>query len=949
MSILNRNGPRTSRRTATTFFTWPLALLAHAGFATAALASPAPAQQIPKAIQSLAVPFEANSGQFDPGVAFMGKTFAGEIYVTRQGQIVYSLPGPLANGAKTANAANARQPGWSLTETLAGAQPLAPAGGAAAEAKINRFNGSHSHQSPGYRSVQLGQAWPGVSVELAARGSNVEKLFHVAPHADAAQIQVRLDGAQSLRLAEGGELIVTTGHGEVAYTAPVAFQMVAGQRVAVPVQYALNAAGGGYGFALGAYDAALPLVIDPLLQSTYLGGAGDDRISTLAIDKATGDVLVGGVTYGDAFPGVAGGAQTATGRSYEDGFVARLSGDLKTLRYSAILGGKGNDFVKQLAIDAVTGDVVVGGRTESADFPAIAGGAQPAVAGQYGSFVARLSGDLGTLQQSTVLGGSSSDSIGALAIDAVTGDVLVSGETYSARFPGTVGGAQPAAGSADQDGFVARLSGDLKTLRQSTYLGGSRGEGVFAISTDSAGDVLVGGVTSSRDFPGTAGGARPVMDGAGYLDGFVARLSGDLRTLRQSTYHGGQQDNWVTALAVDRATGNVVVGGVTQGVLSSAAGGAQGSPGGDLDGFVSQLSADLKTLRQSTYLGGPGRDTLSSLAIDATQGDVVVAGWVEHATAFPGTEGGLQQASHGWSDGFVARLSSDLKTLQQSTFLGGGENDAIHALVVDAATGDLLVAGGTASSDLRGTDGGAQRANAGRADGFVARLTGDLKADGNAKPHPLSPQKISFGQQAGRTFVAGTRFAIAPLATASSGLQVSYAAGTPDICTVSGETVTMVSEGTCTVVASQGGDAKWEPAADVAQGIVLRALPTPPVPPVQPPVVAKPQAISFPQQRSVAPARAGQHVVLERPATASSGLPVSYYSETPEVCRAAGGPTPVVLVMREGVCTLIAYQRGNAQWAPAPETWQNIGLGQAYAGPACRLHGSRPPAPGQGC
>ncbi|MET1537526.1 hypothetical protein, partial [Burkholderia sola] len=39
------------------------------------------------------VPFEANSGQFDAAVAFTGRTFAGAVHVTRQGQIVYSLPG----------------------------------------------------------------------------------------------------------------------------------------------------------------------------------------------------------------------------------------------------------------------------------------------------------------------------------------------------------------------------------------------------------------------------------------------------------------------------------------------------------------------------------------------------------------------------------------------------------------------------------------------------------------------------------------------------------------------------------------------------------------------------------------------------------------------------------------------------------------------------------------
>ncbi|MEJ8296781.1 hypothetical protein WKI45_28555, partial [Delftia tsuruhatensis] len=51
-------------------------------------------QHAQQALQGLSVPFEANSGQFDPAVAFTGRTFAGAIHVTRQGQIVYSLAAP---------------------------------------------------------------------------------------------------------------------------------------------------------------------------------------------------------------------------------------------------------------------------------------------------------------------------------------------------------------------------------------------------------------------------------------------------------------------------------------------------------------------------------------------------------------------------------------------------------------------------------------------------------------------------------------------------------------------------------------------------------------------------------------------------------------------------------------------------------------------------------------
>jgi hypothetical protein len=199
--------------------------------------------------------FEANSGQFEERVAFMAQTSTGTAHVTRKGQVVYSLA-QLAHG----------EGGGRLTKTLDGARPLAPVGGDAADALVSRFVGPRSYQAATYRNVHLGQAWPGVRVELAARGGQVAKRFHVAPHADAGQIRVRVDGALSLRLGVGGELIASMAHGDVVHAAPVACQAMEGRRVKVPARYAIDAAGEAYGFALGAHDPALPLVIAPWAQ-----------------------------------------------------------------------------------------------------------------------------------------------------------------------------------------------------------------------------------------------------------------------------------------------------------------------------------------------------------------------------------------------------------------------------------------------------------------------------------------------------------------------------------------------------------------------------------------------------------------------------------------------------------------------------------------------------------
>ena len=96
----------------------------------------------------------------------------------------------------------------------------------------------------------------------------------------------------------------------------------------------------------------------------------------------------------------------------------------------------------------------------------------------------------------------------------------------------------------------------------------------------------------------------------------------------------------------------------------------------------------------------------------------------------------------------------------------------------------MVVGGDTSSTNLPGTPGGAQPGSDGSGDGFVARLSGDLKA--------ASAQTISFPAQnpASHPFVAGGTFPINPLATASSGLPVHYGSAAPDICSVSGSTVT---------------------------------------------------------------------------------------------------------------------------------------------------------------
>jgi len=673
-------------------------------------------------VTGLAVPFLAPSDGDDRRVAFVARTSAGTVFVTRDGQLVYGLQRRPSSPRDAATVhrkdAQAQVRGWSLTESLVDAR-TEPRGIAASATRVSRFVGNDAAhwQSavPAFDRVTLGEAWPGIVVDVAAKGGSVEKFFTVAPHADARRIAVRVRGAQRLARSADGSLVAQTGLGPVTFTAPVAWQDIAGARRPVPVAYTV--AGNRYGFALGDYDRAHPVVIDPLLQSSYLGGSGGDIAWAIAVD-ANGDVFVAGSTGSFNFPGTAGGAQAAAAAN-GDAFVARLDRNLTTLVQATYLGGGGGDVAQALAVDA-TGAVLIAGSTTSVNFPGTTGGAQASPGGGGDAFVARLSHDLTQLLQSTYVGGSALDQGFALAVQP-GGSVYLAGGTASANFPATTGGAQ-AVRAGGGDAFVAKLDATLTLLAQATYLGGSGGEVAFALARAGSGAIFVAGNTGSANFPGVTGGAQSAAGGGG--DAFVAQLDRDLVTLVQATFLGGTGADFAYALALD-AGGAVLVAGETASVnFPGTAGGAQPASGGSIDAFVARLDRTLTTLVQATYAGGFSDDVANALAVDGT-GAVFIAGSTR-STLFPGTTGGAQPDPGGNGDGFAARFDARLATLVQSTYLGGSGLDQAFALAVDAR-GKAYVAGGTASTNLPGSTGGAQPAAAGGGDAFAAVFTASLR------------------------------------------------------------------------------------------------------------------------------------------------------------------------------------------------------------------------------
>src|SRR5262249_32062545 len=338
-----------------------LAVLAFVAFCSLRTSGPPTPAEVARQVDRLAVPFVANAGQSDPRVAYSASTFSGTVFVTKEGELVYSLPAP---GPR--DAAGLREPasGWTLTERFVDGHAT-PVGAPPAATHVSVFAGSDPtswrREVASYADVDLGAVWPGISVALAAHGKQVEKIFTVEPGAAPDAIRVRVAGAESLAVAEDGGLTLHTGVGDGRLTPPVAYQEIAGTRRMLSAQYALS--GDEYGFRVSGYDPTLPVVIDPLLQATRLGGSGEDQAIAIAIGPA-GDVYVAGDTESLNFPGTGPGAQPRFGGSL-DAFVARLIPDLTGLQEATFLGGSGLDQALAVVIAPTTGEVYVAGITSS--------------------------------------------------------------------------------------------------------------------------------------------------------------------------------------------------------------------------------------------------------------------------------------------------------------------------------------------------------------------------------------------------------------------------------------------------------------------------------------------------------------------------------------------------------------------------------------------------------
>ncbi|HEY1493062.1 MAG TPA: hypothetical protein VGF49_00905, partial [Candidatus Solibacter sp.] len=304
-------------------------------FAAAALAAAVPPSESGK----LPLHFEENRGQTDPRVRYLARSADRTLFLTADGAV-------LSAG------------GVAVRLRLRGANRRAPIEGVDRQAGVSNYLCRRPLAAvPQFARVRYRNAWPGIDVVFYGNAGQLEYDFLVAPGADPRCIRLEFEGARALRL-DAGDVVLATAAGELRQRAPVIYQ--AGRQV--PGGYTLH--GRQVAFALGAYDRAQPLVIDPVLTyNARFGARGPSFITTvpglngfdrggaaIAVDAA-GNAYVAGAAYTADFPSTPGVFQPALhtgnvgagGIQPNDVFVMKLNPTGSTLVYSTFLGGTGDD------------------------------------------------------------------------------------------------------------------------------------------------------------------------------------------------------------------------------------------------------------------------------------------------------------------------------------------------------------------------------------------------------------------------------------------------------------------------------------------------------------------------------------------------------------------------------------------------------------------------------
>jgi hypothetical protein len=723
-------------------------------------APPAPGRTLGSGLNAvpgpIPFPFEQNVGQAGESVAFLLRAGAFQT-AFGTGGVTYRLVGedpadePVADPDcalrrdrhQSIPAPSGASPtcrpmrSYLVNVELVGATASTPVGTVPADTAVTYLVGpteDHHHDVPVFHQVSYQDAWPSIDVVYERSERGLKSTYLLAPDSDPEQIQVAWNGVNDGHVAEDGALVLRTPLGELRESAPVAWQDGPnGVRKPVTVSWApvSQSADGAsrWTFALGEYDAQLPLVIDPVISyGSYLGNDRTERADGIAVDGASAAYVSGraGSSLID-FMSAPGFDQTFGG-DINDNFVVKIAPHGQRLVYATFLGGNGGEADTDIAVDS-SGAAVVVGSTGSTDFGfGGAPGFDQTIGGGGDLYLVKLAPDGRSLVFGTFLGGSSTDGGWELELDAV-GAIYVMGASSSpdVNFGGAPGFDQspssPLPGFGINDILVAKFSPDGMAVIWGLILTQSKVEWARGLAIDPSGGAYVLGVLlNSQGDPtynlgcGSAPGLATTPHHVSEI--LVIKIAPDGRSPQYCTFLGGDGDEDAFGITVD-ATGAAYVAGRTD---SSDFPTSRSTPAAQQT-FILKLAPNGQAISSVTYFGGSLGDIPMQIALDPS-GALYVAGYTTSADFdFRGAPG-PDQSFNGDDDGFLFKTTPNGQGFAFGTYIGGVGSDRLYDLAVDGSGAAYVIGDTTGSMDFQGAPGFDQTAaiNYGTTDALIVKI-----------------------------------------------------------------------------------------------------------------------------------------------------------------------------------------------------------------------------------
>ena len=585
---------------------------------------------------------------------------------------------------------------------------VSPRANGQANHKMNYFLGSRGTFTDidVFDSISYDELWKGISLIYKNSENGAKYEFLVEAGADISDIQIVCNN-QDLLIVNSESIAIKKEHRILNDYGLKVYEE--GKELAACFNQLDSQS---YGFLIPNHDLSKSLVIDPLIFSTYIGGASDDVGECIEVDSE-GNVYVAGYTSSADFLG------DFESQGSDDCFVLKLDSSGSSLEYCTLIGGVGSDQPLDITIDS-SGNVYVTGESSSIDFPTF-NAFNETLAGGSDCFVFKLSSNGSSLIYSTLIGDMEQDKGNGIAVDS-SGFAYVTGTTYCTRtesgFP-TNNAYDNTYNGPLKDSFVFKLSQDGSSLVYSTLVGGNGGDMGLCISIDDSGCVYVAGITSSTDFPmvnpyDDTRNSDPLDVG----DLMIFKLNAEGNDIVYSSYFGGINGEYVFEIEVDEDN-NIFIVGATKSPNYPTTTNAFDTEynGGWSDCFVTKFYADGSGLHYSTLVGGSGLDMAYSLEID-DEGNAIVAGYSDSEN-FP-IINGISDSPYGDYDSIAFILDSNGSELSYSSYFGGEKKDFAYGVALDN-DGNIYLTGRTESSNLSTTEGYDDTIN-GEVDCFIAKL-----------------------------------------------------------------------------------------------------------------------------------------------------------------------------------------------------------------------------------